>query len=75
MCERIQVEIEEDQRQMVLLALAHLAVERPGFDDYLGEIADRFAGRTLFDTLAQLRRDETIGRLASMMPGPGRDGH
>ena len=33
------LEIEEEQRQMLLMALAHLAVERPGWDMALSEIA------------------------------------
>ena len=31
--------VSEGQRQMLLMALAHLAVERPGFDAALSEIA------------------------------------
>lgn len=31
--------LSEGQRQMVLMALAHLAVERPGWDYSLSEIA------------------------------------
>jgi hypothetical protein len=37
--EQYQVTIDEGQRQMILMALAHLAVERPGFDYALSEIA------------------------------------
>jgi len=33
------ITIEEEQRQAILLALAHLAVERPGWDYMLSEIA------------------------------------
>jgi hypothetical protein len=33
------VEIGEEERQMVLLALAHLSIERPGWDHALNEIA------------------------------------
>lgn len=33
------VSIDESQRQMILLALAHLAVERPGWKYALGETA------------------------------------
>jgi hypothetical protein len=45
--------IDESQRQMLLLALAHLAIERPGWDWTLGELAKkcdtvgRRPGRTL----------------------------
>ena len=33
------VTIDEEQRQLILMALAHLAVERPGLDDALERIA------------------------------------
>ncbi len=33
--------IDEEQRQLLLMALAHLAVERPGWDCALTEIAAR----------------------------------
>jgi len=34
-------EFDESQRQAILMALAHLAVERPGWDYMLGEIAKK----------------------------------
>lgn len=37
----IQLELSEEQRQLVLLALATLALRSPGFDDALNEIACR----------------------------------
>lgn len=37
----MQVEFEEAERQAILLALARLAVDRPGWDLMLGEIADK----------------------------------
>jgi hypothetical protein len=35
------LQIEEEERQVLLLALAHLANERPGWDDMLNRIALR----------------------------------
>jgi hypothetical protein len=35
----VSLTIDEGQRQLVLLALAHLALERPGFNDALSRIA------------------------------------
>ena len=35
------IDITEEQRQATLLALAHLAVERPGWDTMLREIASK----------------------------------
>ena len=43
------VKISEEQRQMILLALSKLRIERPGWDYALGECASRFPdGRTMF---------------------------
>lgn len=35
------LELEEGERQALLMALAHLSVERPGWDDMLNRIAVR----------------------------------
>lgn len=33
------INIQEEERQMILIALAHLAIERPGWNDALSRIA------------------------------------
>ena len=53
------VEIDEAQRQMLLLALARLSVDRPGWDYALNEIARKIDNVTdgrsvLFDRFRQL---------------------
>lgn len=35
----VNVELGESERQLVLMALAHLSLERPGWDDALNRIA------------------------------------
>lgn len=40
--------LDESDRQAILLALAVLALQRPGWDTYLGEIAKRFHGREMW---------------------------
>ena len=62
----MQIEISEEQRQMVLLALGHLAVERPGWDHPLNEIACKMdnveAGRaTLYDNFRKLQTPTKAG--------------
>lgn len=42
------VEVEEGERQMILLALAQLAVRRPGWDETLTETAKKFGGFEMF---------------------------
>jgi len=58
--EGITLKLEEGERQMVLMALAHLAVERPGWDHALSGIATRIdniqAGRpVLFDSFKEMK--------------------
>lgn len=36
---KIRLDMDESQRQMILMALAHLSIERPGWDDALNRIA------------------------------------
>lgn len=50
--------INEGQRQALLLAIGRLAVERPGWDWMLGEIADTFHGREMFERFKVLKREE-----------------
>lgn len=49
--------LDEGQRQLILMAIAHLAVERPGWDFAAGEIADVFQGREMFDRFKQYLPD------------------
>jgi hypothetical protein len=54
--------LDESQRQLVLMALAHLAIERPGWDHVLNDIALKVdyqekPGRgTMYDGFRQLRQ-------------------
>jgi hypothetical protein len=50
----INVELEETDRQAVLLALAHLTIDRPGWTWMLGEIAEKFKGRDMFEKFREL---------------------
>lgn len=49
--------LQEEQRQLVLLAVAELALSRPGFDETLGNIADLFFGREMFAEFKRLNAD------------------
>jgi hypothetical protein len=51
------IEIDESQRQMILLALAHLAIERPGWKYACGETAKVMDDGTTFHQFYQLRHD------------------
>jgi hypothetical protein len=48
--------IEED-RQMILLAVAELSLSRPGWLDALGRVADRLQGREMFDSFRETSAD------------------
>jgi len=54
----IQVTIDEGQRQMILLAIGRLAVERPGWDWTLGELAELLHGREMFEGFKNLKKLE-----------------
>lgn len=51
------VELEEAERQATVLALAELALTRPGWNQMLSEIADKFAGLDMFEELKVLNAD------------------
>jgi hypothetical protein len=53
------VTLSEEQRQMVLLALAKLALERPGWDYALGEVVDLLSGRDMYE---QFKREVPMKR-------------
>lgn len=52
------IELPEEDCQAIVLAIARLSVERPGWQNYLTEIAERFKARELFDTFRQYKIDE-----------------
>ncbi len=53
----MQFEFEEGQRQMMLLAIAELALSRPGWDWTLGELAKQMQGEEMFAELKRLNAD------------------
>jgi len=73
------LELEEGERQALLLALAHLSVERPGWDHMLNEIArriDNVAGdrAKLYDQFRALRQGEGPRTGGDVFCGQIRDG-
>lgn len=59
------LELNEGERQMVLMALAHLSVERPGWDDALNRLAlqidNQGDGRALmYDDFRTLHRRAVV---------------
>lgn len=51
------VELSQEERQATMLALAELALSRPGWDDLLRGIAAKYCGVQLFEEFKQLNRD------------------
>jgi hypothetical protein len=43
------IALNEGDRQMILLALAELALSRPGWDDALRRIAEHYRGSEMFE--------------------------
>lgn len=52
------IELAEDQRQLTLLALATLCLERPGFDYALGEVAKQLHGLDMYNEFKKLNADK-----------------
>jgi Lar family restriction alleviation protein len=50
---KFSVTVQDDERQMILLALAELSLSRPGWHWTLGNLADRFSGREMFEGFRQ----------------------
>lgn len=62
---KITVTIAEEERQMLLLALAKLSLDRPGWHWGLGELAAKFStapnvedGRAMFEAFRRLNSDQ-----------------
>lgn len=65
------VTIEEEDRQMILLALAELSLRRPGWLDALGRVADTFQGREMFDGFRETSADLVRPSFESNAREPG----
>ena len=60
------LEISEEERQMILMALARLAVERRGFNWFIDKIADKLEGRRMFEHFKRLKRGESTVNLSQI---------
>ncbi len=60
------IELTEEQRQVVLLALAELALSRPGWDSLLGEIAGELHGVDVFREFKRLNADRVSAERRSV---------
>ena len=54
------IDLEEGDRQMILLAIAELALSRPGWDYALGEIAEQLQGEEMFAEFKRLNADRVM---------------
>jgi len=52
--------VDEGERQATLLALAWLALDRPGWDYMLGSIAEKFDGVPLYNEFKRLNEDRVL---------------
>ena len=53
----LNVTIKEENRQIILLALAELSLRRPGWFDAIERIADKFGGREMFEGFRETSSD------------------
>jgi len=51
-------DIEESDRQMILLALAILALQRPGWLYATGLVAEKFSGKEMFDQFREFNQGD-----------------
>jgi len=51
------LDLAEPERQMMILAIAELALSRPGWDHTLTELAEKLNGREMFEELKRLNAD------------------
>jgi hypothetical protein len=51
------ITVDESQRQATVLALASMALQRPGWDFMISEIADKFAGREMYESFKRFNAD------------------
>lgn len=51
------IEVSEGERQVIVLALADLALSRPGWNPMLSELAARFAGVAMFEHFKRSNSD------------------
>ncbi len=64
---RHRIEIDESQRQLILLALAHLAEERPGWENAIEITASCFPnGYEVYKDFQQLEADYVLQALGSI---------
>ena len=61
-------ELDEGQRQMVLLALAELELERSGWSFAIGEIAEQLHGREMLEDFKDCNRDRVKSSRRSILP-------
>jgi hypothetical protein len=53
----VTIDVTESERQVIILALADLALSRPGWDPMLAELAAQFAGLAMLEKFKRLNND------------------
>jgi hypothetical protein len=64
----VTIDLEEGNRQMILLAIAELALSRPGWDWTLGELAKQLGGEEMFADLKRLNADRVKAERMPLQP-------
>ena len=55
--ENITIAVDEGQRQMILLAIAQLALENPGWDKALEILSEKLKGKEMFEKFKDIHYD------------------
>lgn len=57
------IDIEEEDRQIIMMALAHLSRERPGFDSFIRGIANKFENLRMLEMFIAINRDDRLDQI------------
>lgn len=68
--EAMTAEFSEEERQMILLCLAWVTIEHPGWGWFLGEIAERLQGRKMFEDFKNMKSNQIGGDEIAARQGP-----
>lgn len=67
------IEIDESDRQVILLALAKLGIERPGWQQYIAQVAQKFGGENALLMLEHFKSLHVATRSMWASPSPAQE--
>lgn len=65
----MRVDLDESDRQFILLGLAVMSLDRPGFADFARTVATKFQGLDMLESFISSNRDERKSRIEDAFSG------